>query len=262
MKKTFSLILAVVLVASMFVPSLAVESTPSFSLEDIIENYKPHTEEEINAFKEELMKKGLLGDFIVPDLYTCIFVISKNPKTYYIDKREQNIYGDKTQIMGVTKNNGFAILELSDVNWDKLHIRYRQDSTLDFPYGYVENDYYTAESVQYLYLYLDLYSNDRLSQEFLDSLSYEDRINFLLDMYLNILDTDEAVGITSEMLLRGGKSGDANGDGKVNAIDVHTLKSYLAGWDTVIKTVNCDIDKNGKLNSKDNLYLKKIIVGG
>lgn len=51
--------------------------------------------------------------------------------------------------------------------------------------------------------------------------------------------------------------GDANGDGKVSALDLLVLKKYLAWLDVSIIPENADVNADGNINSLDLLRLKK-----
>lgn len=59
------------------------------------------------------------------------------------------------------------------------------------------------------------------------------------------------------------KSGDTNGDGTVDIIDLIRLKKHIAGVMTLtgIDFDTADIDKNGILNSADLTRIRKILLG-
>ena len=54
-------------------------------------------------------------------------------------------------------------------------------------------------------------------------------------------------------------SGDANGDGKVNAPDLILLRQYLAGWDVTIHAADCNGD--GQTTALDLIRLRQYLAG-
>ena len=59
--------------------------------------------------------------------------------------------------------------------------------------------------------------------KYLNSLSYEAREKFLLEFYISVMDTEEAVGTVYLNLYFTELKGDVNGGGKVNTKDLNTL---------------------------------------
>ena len=53
--------------------------------------------------------------------------------------------------------------------------------------------------------------------------------------------------------------GDINGDGKINSIDSHYLKRMIAG--TMLPTLAADINLDGKWDNKDEDLIKRMIMG-
>lgn len=80
----------------------------------------------------------------------------------------------------------------------------------------------------------------------------------------DIFETQTKVVADIEQLVPVYKTGDADGDGKVNAIDRMILSRYLAGWAGVaeqIKDLNAlDINKDGKVNAKDRMILARYLA--
>lgn len=55
--------------------------------------------------------------------------------------------------------------------------------------------------------------------------------------------------------------GDANGDGKANAMDVAVLQRYLNGWDVTVAVATSDLNGDGKINAMDLGLLQRLLVG-
>ena len=53
--------------------------------------------------------------------------------------------------------------------------------------------------------------------------------------------------------------GDINGDGKINSIDSYYLKRMIAG--TMLPTLAADINLDGKWDNKDEDLIKRMIMG-
>lgn len=75
---------------------------------------------------------------------------------------------------------------------------------------------------------------------------------------LNI-DNIKLVGLPEEQT--GGKIGDVNEDGNVDAIDFALLKKYLLDSSISINKVNADINSDGDINAIDFAKLKMMILG-
>ena len=58
------------------------------------------------------------------------------------------------------------------------------------------------------------------------------------------------------------KSGDANGDDKIDLKDVIMIRKYYAGWDVVINEKNADVNGDGTVDLKDVVILRRYIAGG
>lgn len=58
-----------------------------------------------------------------------------------------------------------------------------------------------------------------------------------------------------------GVPGDLNGDGKVTALDLSRMKSYITGRDVSIDIATADLNGDGKIKASDLSRLKKIIIG-
>ena len=56
-------------------------------------------------------------------------------------------------------------------------------------------------------------------------------------------------------------AGDVNDDGALNALDVHALKSSVAGYDVYINADAADLDADAKANARDVLYFKAVLAG-
>ena len=241
MKRTISLLLCTLLTALMIVPSFAAdEAKTDFELSEIIENYKPHTDEELAAFKAELSEKEMLWELIYPDVLANVYAVSNHETLRTVPRGSFDVFGDETVIMGIIKDNGFVT------------IPYSEESDIYFGTGL----YGDAEG-QYCRL---LFSDDAL--EFLNSMPYDKRETFMLNFYLSVMDTEEAIGLICDRRYFGGTAGDVNGDNKINAADSRALVGFLAGKSSGIVPGNCDMDQNGSINFKDNFYIKKAIIGG
>lgn len=59
----------------------------------------------------------------------------------------------------------------------------------------------------------------------------------------------------------GAENGDANGDGKVNGLDVILLRQYIAGWDVTVDPIGGDANGDGKVNGLDVILLRQYIAG-
>ena len=55
--------------------------------------------------------------------------------------------------------------------------------------------------------------------------------------------------------------GDADGNGKANAMDVALLQRYLNGWDVTVVVANVDLNGDGKLTTMDLALLQRLLVG-
>ena len=77
----------------------------------------------------------------------------------------------------------------------------------------------------------------------------------------NDITTTFTVTVTDADFTR--KSGDTNGDGTVDIIDLIRVKKHIAGVMTLtgIDFDTADIDKNGILDSADLTQLRKILLG-
>lgn len=228
MKRIFCVILSIVSASLMTVTSFAApRETPRFDLYDIIENYEPHSWEEVSKYRGILTNNGTLFDAVYPDVSSRIIIVSGS-ETWHYSRKTRDIYGDETAIMRIKKDNGFVDLGISEMTDEGQIFRPR-------------------------------FSDDAL--EYLDSLSYTARVNFMLNFYLSVIETEEAVGIKYEKLLRG-VSGDVNGDGKINVRDSYALINFVMENGSAVIPQNCDLDGNGIINSRDNFCLKKIIISG
>ena len=55
--------------------------------------------------------------------------------------------------------------------------------------------------------------------------------------------------------------GDADGNGKANAMDVALMQRYLNGWDVTVVVANVDLNGDGKLGTMDLALLQRLLVG-
>ncbi len=55
--------------------------------------------------------------------------------------------------------------------------------------------------------------------------------------------------------------GDANGDSRVNVMDLALLQRHLNGWDTTIAENACDVNADGKVNVMDLALLQRYLNG-
>ena len=55
--------------------------------------------------------------------------------------------------------------------------------------------------------------------------------------------------------------GDANGDSKVNGLDLILLRQHLAGWDVELDTASADVNGNGTINGLDLILLRQHLAG-
>lgn len=212
--------------------------SPTFNLCDIIENNKQHSENEIAAFKAELSEKEMLWNIIYPEVCANVYAVSNHETLRTVKRGTDNVFGDENVIMGIKKDNPFVTIAFSGKN------KVITGSAL---YGSGDGQFCRM-----------LFSDSAL--DFLNSLSYSERENFMLDFWLSVMDTDEAIGLTYDKIYRG-KNGDVNGDGNVNALDSYALAGFVIGNGSEIVPQNCDIDGNGTINTKDNFYVKKLLLG-
>ncbi len=56
-------------------------------------------------------------------------------------------------------------------------------------------------------------------------------------------------------------SGDANGDGSVNARDAAMLQQYVAGWDVTLVGASADANGDGSVNARDVAMLQQYVAG-
>ena len=250
MKRIISLILCAAFVVLAIVPTVAAEEETEFTvyeLSDVIDNYEPHGEAELAAFRAELAEKEMLTDLLYPELLANVHVITNRdriPKTHVRGIRITSLFIDEDVIMGVKAENGFVELPYAE---ERPIIENTERRALNL---------YGSDEGQFCYFH---FSNDAIA--FLNSLSYAARENFMLNFYLSVMDTEEAIGLTYDKNYGGGIIGDVNGDGKINAKDHNDLVSFLIGKTSGIIPDNCDVDENGSINFKDNFFVKKIIIG-
>ncbi len=76
-----------------------------------------------------------------------------------------------------------------------------------------------------------------------------------------LLMTCVPLGAISVSAATSGVTGDANGDGKVNNLDLGRLQQYLNGWDVTIDFVAADVDGNDRVNNKDLGLLQRYLNG-
>ena len=55
--------------------------------------------------------------------------------------------------------------------------------------------------------------------------------------------------------------GDANGDNKVNALDLILIRQYLAGWEVTPDMSAADLNGDGKVNAPDLIRLRQYLAG-
>ena len=55
--------------------------------------------------------------------------------------------------------------------------------------------------------------------------------------------------------------GDANGDGRVNGLDLVALRQYLAGWDVTVDSTAADVSGDGNCNALDLIRLRQYLAG-
>lgn len=263
LKRTVSLLLGTLLAALMIIPSFAAtevgnNSTPQdakgygllsddktsdvlteFKLSEILEGYKPHTADEIAEFKKYLIENEMLQDLLYPEVSSYVYAVSNHETLRTVERGDLDVFGDEKVIMGIKKDNGFVTIPYSE-----------------FPFAALLGGLYGSKNGQYCRL---TFSDNAVL--FLNSLSYDEREAFMLDFYLSVTDTEEAIGLTYDMILRSGLSGDANGDGKINARDILALGELLVGKSSGVILQNCDMDNNGSINFRDKFYIKLLVIG-
>lgn len=264
MKRIFSLLLSTLLAVLMVIPSFAAtearstsatawngsghglldddeatEVLPTFTLSEVIEGYKPHTADEIAEFKKYLCENEMLTDLLFPQVCANVYAVSNHETLRTVKRGEFDVFGDEQVIIGIKKDNGFVTI-----------------SSSEFLTAALLGGLYGSDKGQHCRL---SFSDDAIL--FLNSLSYAEREAFMLEFYLSVADTEEAIGLNCDKLLRTGLSGDVNGDGKINAKDNLALGEFLAGKSSGIIPQYCDMDKNGTINFRDKFYIKLIIIG-
>lgn len=250
MKRTISMLLCLILVAALAVPSFAVDRAKiSFSPSDIIESFEAHSPKELAAFKAELSEKGMLEYLLYPEVLSHVYIVSANETPRRIKRGAYDVFGDEDVIMGIKKDNGFVTVahpETFDGNLVGFDGNVSIFATETF--GDPNGVYYRLA-----------FSNKAVF--FLNSLSYNARESYMLNLYLSVMDTEEAIGLSYDRLYRSTVSGDVNGDGKVNAADSYSFIScFMSGASDAIPSL-CDIDGNGEINLRDNFYIKLLIIG-
>ena len=65
----------------------------------------------------------------------------------------------------------------------------------------------------------------------------------------------------TESIPRLGIPGDANGDGRINALDLILLRQYLAGWDVQVRQTAGDCNADGRINALDLILLRQYLAG-
>jgi len=201
------------------------EEKDLFELNSIIENYKEHTEEELDQFKKLYFGENSY-DYLYPEVNSNIFVVSTS-ETFRGGKKFPDIYEGVTSVIGITKDNGFV-----------------------FP-GAAGSGYSNTYKLEF----------SKEAMEYLNSLSLEEREDYLLNLYMSIMETEGTLEIYVDVLYFTTMAGDINGDNKINAADNIAIINFLTGKNSGVLTYNCDLDNNGKINAKDNFYLKQLIVG-
>ena len=247
MKRIISMILAVILSVLSVVPSFAEYIRSTYELSDIIENHTAHSAEEIAEFKAELNEKGMLNCLLYPEVSSKVYVISNHETRRIANRRNLDVFNDEEVIMGIKKGNEFVTIPYSEYYEVTPE---NAENVLSYIWPL-----YGSREGQYCYLYF----NDN-AITFLNTLSYEEREAFMLEFYLSVMDTEEAIGLTYDKIYRG-IMGDINGDGKINAVDSNALVSFVMGNQSAIVPQNCDLDNSGNINLKDNFLLKKLILG-
>ena len=122
-----------------------------------------------------------------------------------------------------------------------------------------------------------------LNEEFIkyiDSLNRLDGNVMILDILMNILDSEQVVGVSwtvddylyydtafttfglaSDNTKNPAVIGDCNGDGAVNGIDAYLMRRLISGNGDKVDPFAVDLNSDGKITAIDSLLLKKMIVG-
>lgn len=211
----------------------------AIALENIIDGYKEHTAAELSAFKTELKENDMYWELMYPSSRNVIYLISNREELRTVKRGDFDLFGEDETIMGIKKNNGFVNL-LNSEKYEKL----------PFLTAYGE------EAGQYCRL-----DFSETAVKYLASLPASERESFMLNLYLSVMETEEAVGITFDKRY-GADMGDVNGDGKINAVDANALIGFLTDKSSAIIPESCDFDNNGSINFRDNFYLKTLIIAG
>ena len=247
MERTISMLLCLILVAALAVPSFAMDS---FSPSDIIENFEAHTQDELAAFKAELSEKGMLEYLLYPEVLSHVYFVSANETPRNVKRGASDVFGNEDVIMGIKKDNGFVTVAHPAEAFGELH-------GFDGNVSIFGTETFGDSNGVY---YRIAFSYDALL--FLNTLSYSARESFMLNFYMSVMDSEEAIGLSYDRLYRSTVSGDVNGDGKVNAADSYSFIScFMSKASDAIPTL-CDIDQNGEINLRDNFYIKLLIIGG
>ncbi len=117
--------------------------------------------------------------------------------------------------------------------------------------------------------------------EYINSLNRLDGNIIILDFLMNILDSEEVVGVSWSLndIYIGGTSisaysdtdssiyepaviGDCDGDGIVTGIDGNLMRRIISGNDDKVDPFAVDLNGDGVINAKDSLALKRKIIEG